>query len=194
MSPAIELQRLKRFVAPKPSADVCGLCSTALGPRHAHLFDRSRQVLECACAPCALVLEQNPKGRWALVPHRAERLDASPINTAQWESLGLPIGLAFFVNSSTDRGVTAFYPGPAGAVRCQLPFDPPQLELAEDVEALLVSRLDGVCTAYRISLDECFALVGLIRTKWHGFTGGGAVRDAVAGFFERIERDGAAHA
>jgi hypothetical protein len=190
----MELARLKRFVAPKPSADVCGLCAAALGATHAHLFDRTRQALECVCAPCALVLEPNPTGRWVRVPHRAERLSESPIGGAAWDSLGLPIGLAFFVRSSAHRGVTAWYPGPAGAVRCQLSFVPPQLDLEEDIEALLVNRLDGGCTAYRLSLDECFALVGLIRTKWHGFTGGAGVKDAVTGFLARIERDGAAHA
>jgi hypothetical protein len=190
----MDLSTLKRFVAPRPPADVCGLCSTPVGPTHAHLFDRVRQALDCACAPCALVLEQNPKARWVLVPHRAERLPESPIGAAEWESLGVPIGLAFFVRSSTEGAVTAWYPGPAGAVRCRLTFEPPRLDLAEDVEALLVTRLYGASAAYRLSIDECFALVGLIRSKWHGFTGGGVVRDAVTEFLARIDRDGAPHA
>jgi hypothetical protein len=191
---AMTLSRLKRFVAPRPAADVCGLCSASLAPTHAHLFDRTRRTLECACAPCALALEQNPLGRWVSVPHHAERLGTSPIGGAAWESLGLPIGLAFFVRSSADGALAAWYPGAAGAVRCQLNFELPAVELKDDVEALLVNRLDGANATYRLSLDECFALVGLIRQKWHGFTGGAAVREAVAAFLKRIEGGGAAHA
>jgi hypothetical protein len=190
-----ELPRRKQFATPRAAHDVCGLCSMPVMPTHVHLFDRTRQALECACASCALGLEQNHSGRWALVPHRAERLSESPIGSAAWDSLGLPIGLAFFVKSSAGGGaVTAWYPGPAGAVRCQLTFEPPALDLSEDVEALLINRVAGEQAAYRVSIDQCFALVGIIRTKWRGFTGGAAVKEAVTTFLSCVERGEAGHA
>ena len=40
---------------------------------------------------------------------------------AQWESLILPINLAFFFHSSVEGRTIALYPSPAGAVESLLP-------------------------------------------------------------------------
>jgi hypothetical protein len=179
------LDALKSFVANAPITERCGLCAAAIGEAHSHLFDRERQQLECACPSCALLFDRGGT-RWAKVPHKVERLAANPLSDAAWESLGLPIGLAFFVRSSKE-GLSAWYPGPAGATRCQLRLEPPSLALEPDVEALLVNRLDGANAAYQVSIDECFALVGVIRQNWRGFGGGEAVREQVRAFFQKLE-------
>jgi hypothetical protein len=181
----VSLEALRSFVANAPVTDRCGLCAAPVGEPHPHLFDREQQRLECACPQCALLFDRGG-ARWAKVPHKVERLAQNPLSDASWESLGLPIGLAFFIRSSKD-GLTAWYPGPAGAMRCQLKLEPPELSLEADVEALLVNRLEGAGAAYRVSIDECYALVGLIRANWRGFGGGPAVREQVKTFFQKLE-------
>ena len=37
-------------------------------------------------------------------------------------------------------------------------------------------------------IDECYALVGLIRTSWRGFTGGSEVWEQIGRFFEELDR------
>jgi hypothetical protein len=186
------LEGLKSFVRRKPAAESCALCAAPLTEPHPHLFDRTQQSLACACAACALLFTPGQTGRYVPVPHRGERLETSPIDDLTWESLGLPIGLAFFAKSSAEGRVVAWYPGPAGATRCHLTHQPLALALEDDVEAILVNRLEGASAAYRVSIDECFALVGLIRARWRGFSGGAGVRESIARFLERLET-GAAH-
>ena len=69
------------------------------------------------------------------------------LSPAQWDSLQIPVSVAFFfLNSSLGR-VAAFYPGPAGATESELPLDtwaevvaanPRLATLQPDVEAFLV--------------------------------------------------------
>ena len=55
--------------------------------------------------------------------------------------------------------------------------------LEPDVEALLVNRMGGACECYRVGIDECYKLVGLIRMHWKGFSGGQAAWDEIGRFF-----------
>jgi hypothetical protein len=55
--------------------------------------------------------------------------------------------------------------------------------LEPDIEALLVNRLGQARDHYRVSIDVCFTLVGLIRTQWRGLSGGAAVWDEINRFF-----------
>jgi hypothetical protein len=187
----MSLEALKAFAQPRATGDVCGLCATALAEPHPHLFDAERQSLECACPACAMLFDKKDSGRWKHVPPRAERLAENPVGPAAWASMSLPIGLAFFVKNSREGKVVAYYPGPAGATRCQLSFAPPGLALADDVEALLVNRLEGADEAWLLSIDACFELVGEIRKAWRGFGGGPGVRDALHAFFARLQRESA---
>ena len=80
----------------------------------------------------------------------------------------------------------AFYPSPAGATESLLPFDAWDKIEAEnhrvrgmeaDVEAMLVNRIGysrGFSHAeyYLVPIDECYRLVGVIRTHWRGLSGG----------------------
>ena len=56
-------------------------------------------------------------------------------------------------------------------------------DLEPDVEALLVNRIDGAREYYRVPIDRCFALVGLIRTRWRGLSGGAEAWQAIHEFF-----------
>jgi hypothetical protein len=55
--------------------------------------------------------------------------------------------------------------------------------LEPDIEALLVNRVKGAREYYLAPIDRCYALVGLIRTKWRGLSGGDEAWKAIDGFF-----------
>jgi hypothetical protein len=57
-----------------------------------------------------------------------------------------------------------------------------------DVEALLVNRAQGARRHWLVPIDECYALVGLIRTRWKGLTGGKQVWEEIGHFFDRLDR------
>ena len=115
---------------------------------------------------------------------------------AQWDALLIPINIAFFFKSTPASRVIALYPSPAGATESlldlaaweELQADNPWLaKLEPDVEALLVNRVDGERDYYRAPLDQCYALVGLIRARWRGVSGGSDVWVAVGEFFAGLE-------
>jgi hypothetical protein len=51
-----------------------------------------------------------------------------------------------------------------------------------------VNRARGARRQWIVPIDECFALVGLIRTRWTGLTGGKAVWRDIATFFDDLDR------
>ncbi len=115
------------------------------------------------------------------MPEQARVLDDFCISDANWDALMIPIGLAFFHHSSALGRVVAMYPGAAGAVESLLDLqawqalvdaNPVLGELQPDVEALIVRRTGPVRQYFRAPIDHCFALAGLIRTQWHGLSGG----------------------
>jgi hypothetical protein len=59
-------------------------------------------------------------------------------------------------------------------------------ELAPDLEALLVSRARGMREHWLVPIDDCYDLVGLIRTHWRGFDGGREVWIAINRFFDDL--------
>ena len=113
-----------------------------------------------------------------------------------WDGFHLPINLAFFVYSTAAGRVQAYFPSPAGATESLLTLeswdrlvaDNPILQtLQPDIEALLVNRLKGSSATYLVSIDECYKLIGLIRTHWHGLSGGSAVWEEMGRFFEDLK-------
>ncbi len=112
---------------------------------------------------------------------------------AEWESLHIPIGLAFFVLTEDGHRVMAFYPGPAGCTESLLPLSMAQLpEMEPDVEALLVNRVRGARDHYVVPIDRCYQLVGLIRTHWRGLGGGEEVWRHIDAFFASLREAGSA--
>ena len=81
----------------------------------------------------------------------------------------------------------AYYPSPMGATESELPVEVP-VELEDDVQALLVNRVRGARQQWIVPIDECYALVGLIRTRWSGFTGGSEVWKELQRCWDRLER------
>lgn len=108
----------------------------------------------------------------------------------------IPIGMAFFFRSSVDQKVVALYPSPAGATESLLDLqawneivtgNDMLNEMELDTEALLVNRVNGANDYYLVPIDECFKLVGLIRTKWRGLSGGTDVWVAIGKFFNELK-------
>ncbi len=84
------------------------------------------------------------------------------------------------MRSSVTDGVVAFYPSPAGATESELDLDAwealvarnPVLEQLEpDAEALVVNRLSEPHQYAIAPIDDCYALVGLIKSRWEGISG-----------------------
>ena len=178
----------------------CELCAADLGHDHPHLVElASRQIL-CACDACAMLFDGMEKARYKRVPRSAQYLADFEMTDGQWESLLIPISMAFFFHLSIEGRMIALYPSPAGAVESLLPLEawseiaeknPTLLGLRPDIEALLVNRVGlahGMVSAeyYIAPIDECYKLVGLIRSNWRGLSGGTEVWTEIGHFFTEL--------
>jgi hypothetical protein len=178
------------------------MCGQPLPEHHDHLMEPAVRRLLCACEACA-VLFSGQAGRYKRVPRRVRLLDEFELTDAQWDSLRLPINLAFFFFSTPKNKTIACYPSPAGATESLLPLEaweelaqanPVLAGMEPDVEALLVNRVGyarGMAPAdYFIApADRCYRLVGIIRTRWKGLSGGTDVWRDIAGFFNELRSE-----
>lgn len=107
----------------------------------------------------------------------------------------IPIGMAFFYRSSVAGKVVVFYPSPAGATESLLDLagweelvasNPVLNELEADTEALLVNRVQTP-EYFIVPIDQCYRLVGLIRSKWKGLSGGTEVWESINSFYEELK-------
>jgi hypothetical protein len=193
MSAFATLQNLTR----KPrEAEHCDLCGTGLRHQHQHLIDPVSRRLACACDACAILFQQSGETKYKRVPRRVRFLKDFQLTDGQWDSLLIPIGLAFFVDSTPQGKTLALYPSPAGSTESLLSIEawwdivqenPVLTEMEPDVEALLVNRLDRVGQYYLAPIDKCYQLVGLIRSNWRGLSGGTEVWEKIRGFFEELK-------
>ncbi|HLX45438.1 MAG TPA: DUF5947 family protein [Bryobacteraceae bacterium] len=196
-SPAGSFSALRRFVRRPTSAETCELCSLELASIHQHLLEPTSRKLICACDACAILFSNQGQSKYKRVPRRVRYLADFRLSDSQWDGLMMPINMAFFVRSTPHARVMALYPSPAGATESLLSFDtwedierenPALLEMEADVEALLVNRIGhsrGFSNPeyYIVPIDECFRLVGLIRSRWQGLSGGAEVWKEIGQFF-----------
>jgi uncharacterized protein DUF5947 len=188
---------LRRFVRPRAStAERCDLCSAELPNEHTHLFEPPTRQLFCSCEPCSILFSGQSETKYRRVPRRVRYLADFQLADAQWESLLIPIGMAFFFYSSPAGRNVALYPSPAGATESLLDLsswaavveaNPVLRELEPDVEALLVNRVRGANDYFIAPIDECFKLVGLIRAHWRGLSGGTEVWQEIEEFFAGLK-------
>ena len=153
------------------------------------------------------------QGAGATGAHQTAALDidhvSMPLAEATWDSIGIPVAMAFFFSNSTLGHTVAFYPSPAGATESLLSLEswtellaatPTLADLLPDVEALLVHKGNSGFECFLVPIDACYQLVGLVRRHWKGFDGGeeawAAIHEFFAGLRERSElvatSDGAA--
>ena len=188
---------LRQFIREKAPVESCELCSVALAASHHHLIEPASRKLVCACDACAILFSGQQGTKYRRVPRLIRYLPDFRMTDAQWDSLMIPIRLAFFFNSTPDGRVIALYPSPAGPTESLLGLEswneilqdnPILKEMEPDVEALLVNRVGGAREQskpeyYLVPIDECYKLVGLIRAHWRGLSGGTEVWEEIKQFF-----------
>lgn len=175
----------------------CELCSGVAGPAHGHIADLDRSTLICACRPCYLLFTGTGAagGRYRAVPGRYLSDKSRPLSAVEWEQLQIPVGLAFFLDSSRLGRVCGFYPSPAGVTECVLDLEAwarlaaghPLLGAAEpDVEAVLATRTGAGVECFLVPVDACYGLAGRMRLLWQGFDGGSQARRAISEFLDGV--------
>jgi Family of unknown function (DUF5947) len=207
------LATLQRFVRkPRARVEICELCAKPLAPQHHHLLELDQRRVTCSCDACAILFSGNSRQHYKRIPRDVVRLNDFAMDSQEWESLLIPINLAYFVYNSEAGRVVAQYPSPGGAMESSLDLEywnaivarnPVLKKFEPDVEALLVNRIgvgspspgdiprDGTPHApryYRAPIDQCFRLVGIIRTHWRGLSGGGEVWQEIDKFFAQLDR------
>lgn len=192
-TPPRGLAALRRMALPQLAQERCELCAAIVPERHQHLVDPQKRRLLCACDACAILFDERGATRYRRVPRDIHALTGLVIEDALWNSLGIPIGLAFLFRSSTSNRVAAVYPSPGGPAETSVEEEiwqevavlhPSLGSMAADVEALLVNRIQGARAYYVVPIDECYRLTGIIRTHWNGFSGGDRVWEELRLFFD----------
>jgi Family of unknown function (DUF5947) len=189
---------LQPFVRkPRERTEVCELCATPLAVRHQHLLELQKRHIACACDACAILFSGHTAQRYRRIPRDVWLLRDFAMDDQEWESLLIPINLAFFFHSSAVGRVIANYPSPGGAMESSLDLEywstiternPVLKKLEPDVEALLVNRLTHPPQYYRVPIDQCLRLVGIIRKHWHGLSGGLEVWQEIDNFFGQLNQ------
>lgn len=188
---------LRRFARRPSPIESCEMCSKLLTANHQHLLEPATRKLICACDACAILFSNQGQAKLRRVPRRIRYLPEFRLTDSQWDGLMMPINMAFFFQSTPQNRVIALYPSPAGATESLLSFDtwdeiaidnPELLQMEPDVEALLANRVGhsrGFTGPeyYIVPIDECFKLVGLIRSRWQGLSGGAEVWKEIGQFF-----------
>lgn len=193
---------LRQFARKREPLERCEMCATPLAADHQHLLDPANRKIVCACDACAILFYAQGETKFKRVPRRIRFLPDFQLTESQWSGLMMPINMAFFFKSTPQNGrVIAMYPSPAGATESLLTLDtwdeiaannPVLGDMEADVEALLVNRIGhsrGFTEPehYIVPIDECYKLVGLIRSHWSGLAGGTEVWQQIAGFFTRLK-------
>jgi len=172
----------------------CDLCRREIPADHRHLLQLEERAIVCVCEPCWAMRAGDAVYR--PTGNRVVLLPDLRFPDELWAAFSIPIGLAFFFHSSATGSVLALYPSPAGATESELDLhgwgelvalNPVLAGLEIDAEALVVDRLTTPARYAIVPIDRCYMLVGMIRTRWEGISGGDAVETAVTAFFDDLE-------
>jgi hypothetical protein len=191
------LARGSEPAAPPQAEELCEFCGEPIPAEHRHLIDLEKRELKCACRACVILFDRREAGgsHYRLLPERRLRIDGFKLDEEVWAELQIPVEMAFFFHSGAVDRVVAFYPSPMGATESQLELaawdrllreNPILTALEPDVEALLVNRARGARQFFLVPVDECYRLVGLIRSRWRGLSGGREVWDEIEAFFTAL--------
>jgi len=190
---------LRRAARRRPVSEMeerCELCSAELGPIHQHLLNPTQRQILCSCDACAMLFCGRADAHYLRVPRRIRSLAAFRMPDLEWESLMIPINLAFFYYDTAAARMIAMYPSPAGAIESLLSLEswtqiaaghPALNSMQPDVETFLVNRVGRAHEYYIVPIDECFRLVGLIRIHWRGLSGGADVWTHINTFFAGLK-------
>ena len=180
------------------AAEHCDLCGKELDADHRHLLHLVDRRILCTCESCLAIKGGDPELR--PTGTRTLWLDGFTLPDEVWASFAIPIGLAFFIDSTASGGVGALYPSPAGATESEIDAEawralraanPVLMGLEPDAEALIVNRMVEPAQHAIAPIDECYKLVGLVKVNWEGISGGSGLEAAISGFFDELrERAG----
>jgi hypothetical protein len=203
-APVDILRQFARKREMRPPEEQCDMCSAEIAADHRHLLDLSRNTLICVCRPCSILFGDpgSGSGKYKLVSSRYLFLPDFQMTDEQWEDLTIPVNMVYMFHSTPANHVVAFYPSPAGAMESMLSLEgwdalvsnnPILNDLEPDVEALLINRVqnrggDSYCEHYVVPIDACYELVGLIRLKWKGLSGGEEVWKAIGDYFTGLRK------
>lgn len=194
----------RRPAGPAPALETCELCSEPVPPEHRHLWDGRRAALLCVCRACSLLFDRRAAGggHYRLVPDRRLALPRLDLPDEIWHRLRVPVVVAFFVPAAD--GALARYPSPLGATVARpeaaawaelLARNPALATLEDEVEAFLVRRpagegpgTGGAVEGWIVPVDDAFALVGEVRRRWRGLSGGTEVWERIDDFFAALRR------
>ena len=193
---------VRQFARRRAIVERCEMCSRELAPEHEHLVEPANRRLICSCEACAILFQGQSGAKFKRVPRRVQFLQDFQLTDAQWDGLMLPIEMAFFFKSSPQEKIIALYPSPAGPTESLLSLDtwddivqsnPVLSEMEADTTALLVNRVgrargSSPAEYYLAPIDECYKLVGIIRTHWRGLSGGTEVWRELGAFFASLKR------
>src|SRR5947209_4693286 len=203
-APLDVLRQFARKREMRPPVEQCELCSAEIATHHRHLLELSSRTLICVCHPCSILFGDPGAGggKYRLVSSRALLLPDFQMTDEQWDDLMIPVNMVYMFRSTLANRVMAFYPSPAGAMESTLTLEgwdalvssnPILNELEPDVEALLINRVrnmggESYREHYIVPIDACYELIGLIRLKWKGLSGGEDVWKAIAEFFAGLRK------
>jgi hypothetical protein len=177
-----------------PGTEFCDLCGLVIPEDHRHLLHLVERRIICSCEACWAM--RAGEGDYRPVGNRTVWLPDLQIPDDVWAGFQIPIGLAFFMNSTVTSCVVAMYPSPAGATESELHFEswarmcqlnPVLSGLESDIEGLIVNRLSDPPMYAIAPIDQCYALTGAIKATWEGISGGTGVEHAVTRFFENLQ-------
>jgi hypothetical protein len=191
---------LRKYLRPERQrrpGEECDMCGARIEQEHSHVVNLEGRNLLCTCRACYLLFthEGAAGGKYRAVPDRYLYDPDFRLTRAEWDTIQIPVSMAFiFFNSTLDR-YAAFYPSPGGATESLLDLaawdqvleaNAHLAGVAPDVEALLIRKLDDRFECFLAPIDACYELVGIVRLNWKGFDGGEEVWREIDGFFARL--------
>lgn len=198
---------LRRVMQPRERAapgERCEMCAEDIGAQHSHVANLAERRLLCTCRGCYLLFTVPGAGglRMRAVPEHYRLATDFSFTQAQWDSLAVPVDLAFvFKQSDPDpeqpRHLVACYPSPAGATESELDLSmwdqivassATLADVEPDVEAVLLRRTQEGFVCFLVPIDACYELVGVVRQHWVGFQGGAEVWTRIDDFFTDLYR------
>jgi uncharacterized protein DUF5947 len=187
------LRRLRDLDLP---TEHCESCAVGLGAMHKHMVDCSSQMLFCICDICAMMLGSRAETRFRAVPRGVHLAPGFRLSDSTWATMGIPVAFAF-IYVTEEKEAIAVYPSPAGAISSAVEREPwnqlvsqnPVLaSLLPYVEALVINRVNSAREYLIAPIDECYALVGIVRREWRGFGGFEALDQVTKRMREMRER------
>lgn len=105
--PVLQRFAQRATAAAAAAMERCELCSEPIPPQHRHLVDVSTREIKCVCQACSILFDQEASGKakYRLIPNRRLYLEDFQLSDARWESLRIPVDMAFFSTARQQRGL-----------------------------------------------------------------------------------------